>query len=330
MAQEDRSNGYSVAIAEDGETTPPNAKTDMLVKCLNEGITRVLKKVQEMMAQHGPSCLVDDETDAAPRKIESAEQASRQEWINNHSVTDEDGQAQCLFHFCNKLFKDRAFLHKHLLKEHFDQLRAECAKCHDGLMMAAWERDNRRPVSPVLVDCGSKFGLLQSQVTGSDSPTTTDPELELWWEDRRWLAEEEWRHREREAAAEEEMMRRMEQQAGNAVEVRPSPEPGHREQQPHRGLPRVEAVVGGAAAAGRGGVEAPRARARGGRGARGGGGDDAPEGAAGRQRRGEEEVELRRSGRYGGGEGGAVVRERGGRASAEEEVFALSGSIVNH
>ena len=99
----------------------------MLVKRLNDSITRALEKVQEM-AQRGPSCLIDDETDAAARKIETAEQASRQEWIENHSVPDEDGRARCSFHFCHKLFQDRAFLHKHLLKKHSDQLRADCAK----------------------------------------------------------------------------------------------------------------------------------------------------------------------------------------------------------
>ena len=103
------------------------------MKRLNDSITRALKKVQEM-AQRGPSCLIDHETDAAARKIESAEQASMQEWIENHSVLDKDGRVRCslhfchkLFrcslHFCHKLFKDMAFLLKHLLKKHSDQLR---------------------------------------------------------------------------------------------------------------------------------------------------------------------------------------------------------------
>jgi hypothetical protein len=110
-AAEDRRNGHSDAIAEDGETTSPDAETDMLVKRLNDSIARALEKVQEM-AQRSPSCLIDHETDAAARKIESAEQASMQEWIENHSVLDEDGRARCSLHFCHKLFKDRAFLLK--------------------------------------------------------------------------------------------------------------------------------------------------------------------------------------------------------------------------
>ena len=104
-AAEDRRNSHSVAIAEDGETTSPDSETDMLVKRLNDSIVRALKKVQEM-AQRGPSCLIDNKTDAAIRKIETAEQASRQEWIENHVVPNEDGRVRCSFHFCHKLFKD--------------------------------------------------------------------------------------------------------------------------------------------------------------------------------------------------------------------------------
>ena len=76
----------------------------------------------------------------------------------------------------------------------------------------------RAPAAPV--DCGSKFGLLQSQVlTETDSPATAGPEPELWREEQKRLAEEEWRHCERERkeaavrAEEEEMIRRREQQA---------------------------------------------------------------------------------------------------------------------
>ena len=75
-AAEDWRNGHSVAIAEDGETTSPDAEMDMLVKRLNDSIVRALKKVQEM-AQRGPSCLIDDKINAAVRNIETAEQASR-------------------------------------------------------------------------------------------------------------------------------------------------------------------------------------------------------------------------------------------------------------
>ena len=57
----------------------------MLVKRLNDSIARALEKVQEM-AQRGPSCLIDHETDVAARKIESAEQASMQEWIDRRKA----------------------------------------------------------------------------------------------------------------------------------------------------------------------------------------------------------------------------------------------------
>jgi hypothetical protein len=90
-------------------------------------------------------------------------------------------------------------------------------------MMAAWDRDDWRPVPPMLVDCGMKFGLRPSQVAGSDSPAASNPEPELWQEEQQRMAEEEWRYREREREAaaraeEEEIMRRREQQASNAGE----------------------------------------------------------------------------------------------------------------
>ena len=117
-------------------------------------------------------------------------------------------------------------MHKHLLKKHSDQLRAECAKCHDGPMMAAWDNDERRPVPPVLIDCGSKFGLVPTPVVGSDRPMATDPEPELWKAEQERLAEEERRYREREEAAraaeEERERRRKEMANANAGEKRKS------------------------------------------------------------------------------------------------------------
>jgi hypothetical protein len=207
--------------AKDSESGP----TDMLVKRLNDSITRALETVQ-ILAQRGPTCVIDEETDAAAKEIEIAEQSSRQEWITSHSRPDEDGRARCSFHFCQKLFKDIAFLHKHLQKKHVDQLRAELAKCHDGPMMMAWDawdRNTPRPVPPVLIDCGSKYGLIPSMVTESDSlPTSIDPEPDLWREDQRRIEEEEeWKHREREAMAraEEEqiMQRRREHEQSNSI-----------------------------------------------------------------------------------------------------------------
>jgi hypothetical protein len=197
----------------------------MLVTRLNDSIAKALKRVESLAGQ-GPSCLIDPETDAAARDIDSTEQTARDEWIENHGILDEDGRARCSFHNCRKLFKDRAFLHKHLLKKHSDQLRAECAKCHDGPMMAAWDNDERRPVPPVLIDCGSKFGLVPTPVVGSDRPMATDPEPELWKAEQERLAEEERRYREREEAAraaeEERERRRKEMANANAGEKRKS------------------------------------------------------------------------------------------------------------
>lgn len=231
----EKSSGADVVMRANGEDIMENHKIenaiehdytkagkDMLVKRLDESIVRAIDKYKAF-AKLGSSCLIDTVTDSAARDIQSTERISSEDWIENHSILDEDGRARCSFHFCRKLFKDKAFLQKHLLKKHSDQLRAECAKCHDGPMMTAWDSDSTRPVPPVLIDCGSRFGLIPSPVIGSDRPLAKDPEPELWLEEQNRIAEEERICREREEAArlaDEEMQRRREMT--NAKEKRKS------------------------------------------------------------------------------------------------------------
>ncbi|KAL7446113.1 hypothetical protein ACHAXH_008725 [Discostella pseudostelligera] len=205
-----------------GNETEENSGKDMLVQRLDESIIKAIKQCKAFV-KLGPSCLIDAITDAEARTIQSTERNASEEWIENHSLIDEDGRARCSFHFCRKLFKDKAFLQKHLLKKHSDQLRSECAKCHDGPMMSAWDSDDTRPVPPVLIDCGSRFGLIPSRVIGSDRPFANDPEPELWQEEQDRIAEEERIRRQREAAereVEEEMQRRRDM--ANAREKRKS------------------------------------------------------------------------------------------------------------
>ena len=64
-------------------------------------------------------------------EIEAREEKNKKEWVDNHTVIDTPGRARCSFHFCRKLFKDRNFLQKHLLKKHPEYLHGETAKCHD-------------------------------------------------------------------------------------------------------------------------------------------------------------------------------------------------------
>ncbi len=203
------------------------AGKDMLVTRLNDSIAKALENVS-LMEERGPTCVIDEDTDMAAKDIQTSEQNTREQWMQNHEITDEDGRARCSFHFCRKLFKDKAFLQKHLQKKHSDQLRAECGKCHDGVMMASWDNDEKRPVPPILIDCGSKFGFVPSAVVGSGRPITTDPEPELWKEEQERIAEEEKRYQERQAAAEaaaksreEEQQRRKENSfsRGNFVDV---------------------------------------------------------------------------------------------------------------
>lgn len=189
--------------AEDGSAS---VTKDLLVRRLDESISKALEEMtSSVIAASSDDCPVDDKTNVLAKEIEAAEEAVTPTWINDHALVDEDGRARCSFHFCRKLFKDRKFLEKHLVKKHSEHLRAEKAKCHDGHMMKAWDAEEVRPVPPVLVDCGSRFGMVPSNVVGAE-PVAEDPEPGLWAkeEERRAKIEEEQRQRrERRAAAAE-------------------------------------------------------------------------------------------------------------------------------
>jgi hypothetical protein len=91
------------------------------------------------------------------------------------------------------LFKDGSFLKKHLMKKHVDFLKSEIAKCHDTYMMTSWDKQEQRPVPPILVDCGRAFSMVRSPVLGAAEPMAADPEPELWrrQEERRKQEDEE-------------------------------------------------------------------------------------------------------------------------------------------
>lgn len=126
--------------------------------------------------------------------------------MQDHSILDEDDRARCSFHFCHKLFKDKSFLYKHLLKKHGEFLKGEEAKCHDKYMMKAWDEQERRNVPDILVDCGANFGLVPTPVEGRE-PDCVDPEPQLW------KAEEERRQRQ----AEQRQRRREERDTAAAA-----------------------------------------------------------------------------------------------------------------
>eukprot|EP00588_Corethron_pennatum_P022911 CAMPEP_0194313166 /NCGR_PEP_ID=MMETSP0171-20130528/10072_1 /TAXON_ID=218684 /ORGANISM="Corethron pennatum, Strain L29A3" /LENGTH=728 /DNA_ID=CAMNT_0039068011 /DNA_START=147 /DNA_END=2333 /DNA_ORIENTATION=- len=58
-------------------------------------------------------------------------------WLDRHTVLELDGRARCSFNSCRKLFKNKAFLYKHLSKKHFP-LVVEQAKCHNGRIEAPY------------------------------------------------------------------------------------------------------------------------------------------------------------------------------------------------
>lgn len=77
---------------------------------------------------------VDKETDGVALEIAALKGQATQEWLANHCI-DVNGRARCSFHFCQKLFKNKTFLRKHLLKNHAAYNNPERAKCHDEFMM---------------------------------------------------------------------------------------------------------------------------------------------------------------------------------------------------
>lgn len=167
-----------------------DSTTDLLVKRLDETIEKALESCSTWI--HPGGGVVDEETAQAADEIERQEQEAVYTWVSHHSI-DDDGRARCSFHFCHKLFKDNSFLEKHLMKKHVEYLFAEQAKCHDAYMMKAWDAEPNREVPDILVDCGAKFGLVASRVSGQE-PLADDPEPELWKkEDERRQREAEMR-----------------------------------------------------------------------------------------------------------------------------------------
>ena len=174
------------------ETSTEAPKLDMLVQRLNDARDKAIGETNEW---NGVTCtvIVNEEVDGQAKDIEKQEAQVEDGWIQDHALIDEDGRARCSFHFCRKLFKDSTFLRKHLIKKHSEFLKAEVAKCHDTYMMTSWDKQEQRPVPPILVDCGRAFSSVPSPVLGAAEPMAADPEPELWrrQEERRKQDEEE-------------------------------------------------------------------------------------------------------------------------------------------
>eukprot|EP00590_Aulacoseira_subarctica_P005554 CAMPEP_0172422870 /NCGR_PEP_ID=MMETSP1064-20121228/8990_1 /TAXON_ID=202472 /ORGANISM="Aulacoseira subarctica , Strain CCAP 1002/5" /LENGTH=970 /DNA_ID=CAMNT_0013163953 /DNA_START=54 /DNA_END=2966 /DNA_ORIENTATION=+ len=151
-------------------------ESDLLVQRLNNVISNAMEESTARLACIG--VVVSPEVDSAAEKSRNDEVIVKNQWLEDHSVLDADGRARCSFHFCKKLFKDKTFLNKHLLKKHPEYLAGEQAKCHDKYMMEAWEQDEMRPVPRIVVDCGHSFGLIKVSLRGAQ-PIAEDPEPAL-------------------------------------------------------------------------------------------------------------------------------------------------------
>lgn len=183
-AREDNAEMYGDLAADNIVKSVPsdaNEPKDMLVMRLDASIAKAIDVFSSVDESGFTNPFVVNEIiDPLASEIESMEEKKKTSWLQDHSLIDEDQRARCSFHFCRKLFKDAAFLTKHLLKKHGEHLRAEIAKCHDQYMMGWWEEDHQRPAPPVLVDCGPKFGLIECNLQEEKEPFVVDPEPELW------------------------------------------------------------------------------------------------------------------------------------------------------
>jgi hypothetical protein len=152
-------------------------ESDMLVRRLFDIITKAVEESKGLLDTKG--VVVSPEVDKAAEEAQSEELEAKNQWLEDHSFIDADGRARCSFHFCKKLFKDKTFLHKHLLKKHPEYLAGEQAKVHDKYMMQAWEQEDERPIPLILVDCGTTFRTVRVPIRGAQ-PIAEDPEPELF------------------------------------------------------------------------------------------------------------------------------------------------------
>jgi len=200
-APADAAANVNVKTETDGPSTTKEQEKDLLEQRLDSSIEKAVGDLKTWLeandnGDESNPILVDRETDQKGIEIESKEKDTEPDWLDNHTIIDEDSRARCSFHFCRKLFKDATFLRKHLLKKHSEYLKAERANCHDQYMMEVWDMQQTRPVPPILVNCGKTFGTVESTVLGTVTPMADDPEPELWKRE-----EERRKHEEMEAAA---------------------------------------------------------------------------------------------------------------------------------
>ena len=222
------------AVTDHSATNVP--KKDLLVQRLDDAIAKALHEYcgitepGDTYNSNPPPMTIAAERQAQLVRdvtaIQETQDEVQQQWLSEYSgMVDPDGRARCSkFVNCGKLFKERSFLCKHLLKKHSEHLHAEQAKCHDAFMMKAWDAASERPVPDILVDCGKLFGTVACKVSGT-IPTCIDPEPELWRQ-----------HEERRQRAEEMSARRAEMR--NQQQQQPPLDHSHASQPPRPHVPK--------------------------------------------------------------------------------------------
>jgi hypothetical protein len=207
--------------AEDGademvEDEGPLEYEDFLSKTHDDKVNESLQSLQESVAilQTEGRFVISPEADELAEATEAEIEVCREDWCAKHTREIPNPNAdpldpstatryRCGFHFCPKMFKNAAFLHKHLVNKHPEHFEAESAKVHDEYMKISWENAESRSFLPeVLIDCGT-YGIKTSKVTGTFKvPEIRDPYPDLVRQEeeqaRAHYEREEKRRRERE------------------------------------------------------------------------------------------------------------------------------------
>ena len=133
------------------------------------------QKEENLNARHSEE--IDELSDNLKVEVEETKNI----WLENHAKAvpnEETGEERyrCSFHFCKKLFKNRTFLDKHLLKKHPEFLAGEEAKAHDDFMKICWESAETRTCLPEVMVRIPNFGIHPVPIKGTFSrPMIHDP-----------------------------------------------------------------------------------------------------------------------------------------------------------
>ena len=171
---------------EEGGEAPPvgSASTNSTISTLRlQRLRKSLDSLKDKSKQkeENPKARHSEEMDELSDNLKVEVEETKKVWLENHAKAvpnEETGEVRyrCSFHFCKKLFKNKNFLEKHLLKKHPEFLAGEEAKAHDDFMKICWESAETRTCLPEVMVRIPNFGIHPVPIKGTFSrPMIHDP-----------------------------------------------------------------------------------------------------------------------------------------------------------